>query len=54
MEDKTEYTMEEFAVAFSELCNKYKFTFQPEMGLKQQEDGTYTISIRLKVIPLPE
>lgn len=51
-EDKEAKNREEFAKAFDEICQKYKLALQPEIGFKQQEDGTYSIAVRLRVIPI--
>jgi hypothetical protein len=47
------HTTQNFLVVFNKLCQEYGITIQPELGFKQQIDGTFTITVRLKVIPLP-
>jgi hypothetical protein len=49
---KKEYTAEEFVKAFTKLCQEYGFDVRPELGWKQQIDGTFTIAVQLRIIPI--
>lgn len=53
-EIKVEHTDKEFADAYTKLCQEYGFAIRPDLGYKQQLDGTFTISLRLVVDKLPQ
>lgn len=52
MEDKKEYTPEEFIEAYKKLCLEYGYELKPEIGSKQQIDGTFTLAVRFAIIKL--
>ena len=54
VEEKQEHTAEEFAEAYTKLCKEFGFVIQPELGYKQQIDGTFTIGVQLKVAQIPK
>ena len=51
-EVKQEYTAEEFAKALTKLCQEYGFDVRPELAWRQQIDGTFTIAVQLRIIPI--
>jgi hypothetical protein len=52
MEDKKEYAPEEFIKAYKALCLKYGMELKPEIGSKQQIDGTFTLAVRFNIVKL--
>jgi hypothetical protein len=52
MEDKKEYTPEEYIEAYKKLCLEYGYELKPEIGSKQQIDGTFTLAVRFAIIKL--
>ena len=49
---KIEHTAEEFADAYTKLCQEYGFAVRPELSWRQQIDGTFTIAVQLQVAKL--
>ena len=45
-------TQEEFIAAYGQLCQAFGFVIQPQLGFKQQIDGSFTIAIQMNVVPL--
>lgn len=52
MEDKKEHTPEEFIEAYKKLCLEYGYQLKPEIGSKEQIDGTFTLAVRFNVVKL--
>lgn len=52
MEDKKEHTPEEFIGAYKKLCLEYGYQLKPEIGSKEQIDGTFTLAVRFNVVKL--
>lgn len=52
MEQKQEVTLEEFIEAYKKLCLEYGYQLKPEIGSKEQIDGTFTLAVRFNVVKL--
>ena len=44
-------TPQEFVEAFEKLSKSFGYTIQPQLGFKQQIDGTFTIAVNLTIVP---
>ena len=49
IKNETLPTEQEFAQRYAELCRELGFQIQPQIGFKQQIDGTFTIGVQLRI-----